>query len=89
MVNYNQGNSGYRPPGSGPLSSNTIANPKSKLKAITTRSGLVFYGPSIPMPPPFINPEEDERVEETLMDLDLAEYTIKVLPPLIQKAKSP
>nr|GEZ58179.1 hypothetical protein [Tanacetum cinerariifolium] len=39
--------------GSGPLPSNTIANPK----------------------------------EETLTDSDLAEYTIKVPPPLVQKAK--
>ncbi|GKF99257.1 hypothetical protein Tco_0298040 [Tanacetum coccineum] len=39
------------------------------------------------MPPPFINLEEDERVEETLKDPELAEYTIKVLPPLVQKAK--
>nr|GEV64533.1 hypothetical protein [Tanacetum cinerariifolium] len=66
--------------GSGPLSSNTIANPKGELKAITTRSGLVLDGPSFPMPPPFINPEEDERAEETLTDPDLAEYTIKKLP---------
>ncbi|GJX51028.1 reverse transcriptase domain-containing protein [Tanacetum coccineum] len=33
--------------------------------------------PSVPMPPPFINLEEDERAEETLTDPDLAEYTIK------------
>nr|GFC46464.1 reverse transcriptase domain-containing protein [Tanacetum cinerariifolium] len=46
--------------GSGPLPSNTIANPKGKLKAITTRSGLVLDEPSVPMPPSFINPEEDE-----------------------------
>ncbi|GJS77131.1 reverse transcriptase domain-containing protein [Tanacetum coccineum] len=50
--------------GSRSLPSNTIANPKGKLKAITTRSGLVLDGHSVPMPPPFINPEEDERVEE-------------------------
>nr|GEV05157.1 reverse transcriptase domain-containing protein [Tanacetum cinerariifolium] len=50
--------------GSGPLPSNTIANPKGKLKAITTRSGLVLDGPSVHMPPPFINPKEDERAEE-------------------------
>nr|GEX23760.1 reverse transcriptase domain-containing protein [Tanacetum cinerariifolium] len=55
---------------------------QGELKAIATRSGLVLNGPSVPMPPPFINPEEDERVEETLMDLELAEYTIKVPPPL-------
>ncbi|GKG64370.1 hypothetical protein Tco_0659473, partial [Tanacetum coccineum] len=32
------------------------------MKAITTRSGLVLDGHSVPMPLPFINPEEDERV---------------------------
>nr|GEW36293.1 hypothetical protein [Tanacetum cinerariifolium] len=73
--------------GSRPLPNNTIANPKGKMKAITTRSGLVLDGPSVPMPPPFINPAEDERVEETLTDPDLAEYTIKVPHPLVQKAK--
>nr|GEV29627.1 integrase, catalytic region, zinc finger, CCHC-type, peptidase aspartic, catalytic [Tanacetum cinerariifolium] len=78
-VNYNQG--------SGPLPSITIANPKGELKAITTRSGLVLDGPSVLMPHPFINPEEDERLEETLMKPNLAEYTIKVPPPLVQKAK--
>nr|GEU75686.1 hypothetical protein [Tanacetum cinerariifolium] len=72
-VDYNQGNSGYRPSGSGSLPSNTIANPKGELKAITTRSGIVLDGPSVPIPPPFINPKEDERVEETLTDQDLAE----------------
>nr|GEW77474.1 reverse transcriptase domain-containing protein [Tanacetum cinerariifolium] len=67
-----------------PLPSYTIANPKGKLKAITTRSGLVLDGPSVPMPPTFINPKEDERVDETLTDPKLAEYTIKV-PPLLSK----
>ncbi|GJR37079.1 hypothetical protein Tco_1212763 [Tanacetum coccineum] len=33
--------------GSGSLPSNTIANPKGELKAITTRSGLVLDGPSV------------------------------------------
>nr|GFA60059.1 reverse transcriptase domain-containing protein [Tanacetum cinerariifolium] len=67
--------------GSGPLPSNTIANLKNELKAITTQSGIVLDGPSVPISPPFINPKEDERVEETLTDQDLAEYTIKVPPP--------
>nr|GEV16752.1 reverse transcriptase domain-containing protein [Tanacetum cinerariifolium] len=58
-VNYNQGNSVYRPP------------------AINTRIGIVIDGPSILIPPQFINQKEDERVEETLTDQDLAEYTIK------------
>ncbi|GJZ90109.1 reverse transcriptase domain-containing protein [Tanacetum coccineum] len=73
--NYNTGNSGYRPPG--------------ELKAITTRSGLVLDGPTVPIPPPFINPEEDERVEETLTNPKHGEFTNKVPPPLVQKAKPP
>nr|GEV82857.1 reverse transcriptase domain-containing protein [Tanacetum cinerariifolium] len=75
--------------GSKPLLSNTIANPKGELKAITTQSGLVLDGPSVHMPFPFINPEEDERVEETLTDPELGEFTIKVPPPLVQKVKPP
>ncbi|GJX32958.1 reverse transcriptase domain-containing protein [Tanacetum coccineum] len=75
--------------GTGSLPSNTVANPKGELKAITTRSGLVLDGPTVPMPPPFINPEEDERVEETLTDPEHGEYTIKVPPPQVQKAKPP
>nr|GEU75088.1 putative reverse transcriptase domain-containing protein [Tanacetum cinerariifolium] len=127
-VNYNQGNSGYHPPGvanqirpSGFTQPNVQNNqnrysqpqgynrgnnfnqdssyqasiqqnqvvPLSELKAITIRSCLVLDGPSVPMPPPFINLEEDERVKEILTDQDLAEYTIKVPPPLVQKAKPP
>nr|GEV39118.1 reverse transcriptase domain-containing protein [Tanacetum cinerariifolium] len=67
--------------GSGSLPSNIVANLKGKLKAITARSGIVLDGPTVPTPPSFINPEVDERVEETLTNQDLAEYTIKVPPP--------
>nr|GEY49167.1 reverse transcriptase domain-containing protein [Tanacetum cinerariifolium] len=69
------------------LPSNIIANLKGKLKAITTRSGLVLYGPIVPTPPLFINPEEDEHVEETLTNPNLSEYTIKVPPHPVQKYK--
>nr|GEZ44097.1 reverse transcriptase domain-containing protein [Tanacetum cinerariifolium] len=75
--------------GSGSLLGNTVANPKGELKAITTRSGLVTDGPTIPTPPKFITPVEEECVEETYMDPDLTEYTIKVPPPLVQKPKPP
>nr|GEU88463.1 reverse transcriptase domain-containing protein [Tanacetum cinerariifolium] len=85
-VKYNQGNSGYRPLtstlGLGNIPSNTIAHPKGDLKAITTRSGIVLDGAFIPIPPLFINLEEDECVEETLTNQDLAEYTINVYPSL-------
>nr|GEW72045.1 reverse transcriptase domain-containing protein [Tanacetum cinerariifolium] len=73
--------------GSRSLPSNTVANRKGELKAITTRSVLVLDGPFVHTPPPFINHEEDERVEETLTDQDLAEYTMKVPPPPVQKYK--
>nr|GEW98450.1 hypothetical protein [Tanacetum cinerariifolium] len=72
-VNYNQG--------SGSLPSNTVANPKGELKAITTRSGLITDGPTIPTPLRSITLEVDERIDKTYMDPDLTEYTIKVPPP--------
>nr|GEV10776.1 reverse transcriptase domain-containing protein [Tanacetum cinerariifolium] len=80
--NYNQGH-----PGSGSLSGNTVANPKGELKAITTRSGLVIDGPTVPTPPKSVTPEEDECVEETYTDPDLVEYTIRVPHPPVQKPK--
>ncbi|GJU55451.1 hypothetical protein Tco_1229165 [Tanacetum coccineum] len=49
---------------SGTLPSNTIPNPKGEMKAITTRSGVAYEGPSIPTNsfslkahiPPLVNP---------------------------------
>ncbi|GJW14550.1 hypothetical protein Tco_0018683 [Tanacetum coccineum] len=84
---YNRGNNFKQDTSyQAPIQQNQVV-PLSELKAITTRSCLVLDGPSVPMPPPFINPEEDERAEETLMDPELTEYTIKVPPRLVQKAK--
>nr|GFC20337.1 reverse transcriptase domain-containing protein [Tanacetum cinerariifolium] len=42
--------------GSGTLPGNTIANPKGELKAITTQSGFVIEGPTVPNPPKPVNP---------------------------------
>ncbi|GJS71201.1 hypothetical protein Tco_0704042 [Tanacetum coccineum] len=50
--------------GSGTLPSNTIPNPRNECKGITTRSGVVLDGPLPPMPPPFVNPD-NEKVKET------------------------
>ncbi|GJT36425.1 reverse transcriptase domain-containing protein [Tanacetum coccineum] len=58
------------------LPSNTVPNPRNEAKAITTRSGVSYEGPSIPMPPPFVNPDV---VEETSTD--------PVPPPLTQKVQ--
>nr|GEX73711.1 reverse transcriptase domain-containing protein [Tanacetum cinerariifolium] len=107
-VNYNQGNTSYRPPmmsnqirppgfllapayqasapqtqgvskedfsafvkandtSSGTLPSNTIANPKSDLKAITTRSGVSYDGPQI-LPPPSSLPKVVENEPEVTKD---------------------
>ncbi|GJV46311.1 putative ribonuclease H-like domain-containing protein [Tanacetum coccineum] len=41
----------FSPSGSGSLPSNTIANPKGDIKAITTRSGVSYNGPQVPPPP--------------------------------------
>ncbi|GJY56835.1 reverse transcriptase domain-containing protein [Tanacetum coccineum] len=43
--------------GSGSLPSNTIANPKGDVKAITTRSGVSYNGPQISSPPMENEPE--------------------------------
>ncbi|GKA67638.1 reverse transcriptase domain-containing protein [Tanacetum coccineum] len=48
----------------------TNSKPRNEAKAITTRSRVSYEGPSIPMPPPFVNPDV---VEETSTD--------PVLPP--------
>nr|GEY65293.1 DNA-directed DNA polymerase [Tanacetum cinerariifolium] len=64
--NYNQGNTSYRPPMiSGTLPSNTIANPRSDLKAITTRSSVSYIGPQIPPPPSFLPKVMENEPEAT------------------------
>nr|GEY59762.1 reverse transcriptase domain-containing protein [Tanacetum cinerariifolium] len=55
-------------------------NSKGELKAITTQSGRVLDGPTVPTPPPFINPEEDERLH---ININLADALI--LMPKYQK----
>ena len=50
-----------RPSGSGKLPSNTIANPKGDVKAISTRSGG-NDGPSIPIPSPVKEMERETKV---------------------------
>nr|GFC17001.1 reverse transcriptase domain-containing protein [Tanacetum cinerariifolium] len=67
--------------GSGQLPSNTIANPKGELKAITTRSGVSYEGP--PVPPLFSSlPKVVEREPEVTKDtvkLNCEEYSQEVL----------
>ncbi|GJW22845.1 reverse transcriptase domain-containing protein [Tanacetum coccineum] len=54
---------------SGTLPSNTIPNPRNECKGITTRSGVVLDGPLPPMPPPYVNPD-NEKAKETEVTKD-------------------
>ncbi|GKD70243.1 hypothetical protein Tco_1324333 [Tanacetum coccineum] len=70
---------------SGTLPSNTLTNPKGEMKAITTRSGVAYEGPSIPTNPspkkeladelalldPFLPGNEDVDVEAELREIEL------------------
>ncbi|GJV75937.1 hypothetical protein Tco_1507521 [Tanacetum coccineum] len=63
--------------GSGSLPSNTVANPKGDLKAITTRSGVSYDGP--PIPPPLSSlPEEVEQEPEVTKDTVLSSFPEEV-----------
>ncbi|GKD19500.1 hypothetical protein Tco_1208658, partial [Tanacetum coccineum] len=60
---------------SGTLPSNTIPNPKGEIKAITTRSGVAYDGPSIPTNP---SPKKVVDKEQT----NFQESTAQI-PPLV------
>nr|GEX02996.1 reverse transcriptase domain-containing protein [Tanacetum cinerariifolium] len=49
----------------GTLSSNTMPNPKGKMKAVTTRGGLAYEGPSIPTDSPLEKVVEKDTEETT------------------------
>ncbi|GJX71612.1 putative ribonuclease H-like domain-containing protein [Tanacetum coccineum] len=63
---------------SGSLPSNTIANPKGELKAITTRSGVSYDGPQIP--PPVVEVETEVTKDTVLPNGS----TKDVQPPIVQ-----
>ncbi|GJU66060.1 reverse transcriptase domain-containing protein [Tanacetum coccineum] len=60
-------NNQNRPLGSGSLPSNTVANPRGDLKAITTQSGVSYDGPTIP-PTSSPLPKEVEHEPEVTKD---------------------
>nr|GEX87353.1 reverse transcriptase domain-containing protein [Tanacetum cinerariifolium] len=49
---------------SGTLSSNTITNPNGEIKAITTRSGVAYEGPSIPTPKKVVERKTEETTDK-------------------------
>ncbi|GKB28905.1 hypothetical protein Tco_0868306, partial [Tanacetum coccineum] len=74
------------PSGSGSLPSNTITNPKGDVKAITTRSGVAYDGPSIPPTPSPLSKEVERKTEATkdkVQNTSLGSTT-HVQPPIVQ-----
>ncbi|GJV30546.1 reverse transcriptase domain-containing protein [Tanacetum coccineum] len=64
--------------GTGSLPSNTVANPRGDLKAITTRSGISYDGPPIP-PLPKVVEWEPEVTKDTVQP-----STKNIQPPVVQ-----
>ncbi|GKA99571.1 reverse transcriptase domain-containing protein [Tanacetum coccineum] len=68
--------------GTGSLPSNTVANPRGDLKAITTRSGISYDGPPIPpsfYPLPKVVEQEPEVTKDTVQP-----STKNIQPPVVQ-----
>ncbi|GJZ06567.1 reverse transcriptase domain-containing protein [Tanacetum coccineum] len=65
----------------GTLPSNTILNPKGEMKAITTRSGVVYEGPSIPTNPSPKKVVERETEETTDKEQTNFQRSIAQIPP--------
>ncbi|GJW50705.1 reverse transcriptase domain-containing protein [Tanacetum coccineum] len=69
---------------SGTLPSYTIPNPKGEMKAITTRSGVAYEGPSIPTNPSPKKVVERETKETTDKEQNNFQgSTAQILPPVI------
>ncbi|GJR64617.1 hypothetical protein Tco_0010682 [Tanacetum coccineum] len=69
---------------SGTLPITTIPNPKGEMKAITTRSGVAYEGPSIPTNPPPKKVVERETEETTDKEqTNLQGSTAQIPPPVI------
>nr|GEV86626.1 reverse transcriptase domain-containing protein [Tanacetum cinerariifolium] len=73
-----------QPSTSGTLPSNTIPNPKGKMKAVTTRSSLAYEGPSIPTESPL--EKVDEQNTDEILDKEHSNSsgsTTQVQPPVV------
>ncbi|GKG28823.1 hypothetical protein Tco_0416188, partial [Tanacetum coccineum] len=68
--------------GSGSLPSNTIANPKGDVKAITTRSGVSYNGPQTPS-----LPKETENEPEVTKDT--VQPSIENIQPSVVQTHEP
>ncbi|GKA63695.1 reverse transcriptase domain-containing protein [Tanacetum coccineum] len=75
--------------GSRSLPSNTVANPRGDMKVITTRSGVAYDGPSIPLTPSPLPKEVERETEATTdkmkntTDFVVVDYDVDPQVPLI------
>ncbi|GJV58146.1 reverse transcriptase domain-containing protein [Tanacetum coccineum] len=72
--------------GSGSLLSNTVANPRGDLKAITTRSVISYDGP--PIPPPF-SPLPKVMEREPDVTKDMVQPSTENIQPLVVQIQAP
>ncbi|GJT18607.1 reverse transcriptase domain-containing protein [Tanacetum coccineum] len=70
--------------GSGSLPSNTIANPKGDVKAITTRSGVSYNGPQISSPPKEKENEPEVTKDTVQPSTENIQPPKDVQPPIVQ-----
>nr|GEZ90583.1 uncharacterized protein [Tanacetum cinerariifolium] len=74
------------PSGSGSLPSNTVANPRGNLKAISTQSGVAYEGPVIPPTSSSLpkEVEQESKVTKGKMQTTSSESTTHVQPLVVQ-----
>nr|GEU62039.1 reverse transcriptase domain-containing protein [Tanacetum cinerariifolium] len=69
---------------SGTLPSNIVPNPKGEMKAVTTRSGLAYEGPSIPTNSPLEKVVEQNTEETTEKEHSSCQgSTAQIQPPVV------
>nr|GEX46687.1 reverse transcriptase domain-containing protein [Tanacetum cinerariifolium] len=68
--------------GSGTLPTNTITNPKEDLKGITTRSGVAYQGPTIPIQSKVV--KQGTEVTKDQVQNPSSQSTAPVQPPVVQ-----
>ncbi|GJT13813.1 hypothetical protein Tco_1217511 [Tanacetum coccineum] len=73
----------------GTLSSNTIPNPKGEMKAITTRSGVAYEGPSIPTNPSLKKVVERETEKTTDKEQSNFQGSTAQIPPPVTPIPTP
>nr|GEX10539.1 reverse transcriptase domain-containing protein [Tanacetum cinerariifolium] len=67
---------------SGTLPGNTITNPKKDLKGITTRSGVAYQGPTIPVPSKVV--KQGTKVTKDQVQTSSSQSTAPIQPPVAQ-----